>query len=411
MIEGPDLGAEAMVGGEVGSIAIGTSEACTLRLTDRSVSRRHLVLELEGDRLALRDLGSRNGTRVSGLRIEEASIEGHAVVSIGNTRIELTPMVVDVVPLSTAESFGSVLGRSRVMRRLYPLLERFAASDLSLVLEGDTGTGKELVAESLHAAGARSSGPFVVFDCSVVPVGIVEAELFGHVRGSFTGATEDRAGVFRDAHGGTLFLDEVADLPLALQPKLLRVLDRKQVRPLGASAFVEVDVRVIAATRRNLDREVQSGRFREDLFHRLAVGRVELPPLRRRHGDVALLVAHFWKELGGRDTPSPELVSRLEESALPGNVRELKNAVARAIALGVLADPGALVDRDDDEQWIHRLLDLPLREARQKLQDEFEQRYVRRQLERAKGNVTHAAKASGVARRYFQVLKARADEP
>lgn len=410
MIEGPDLGLEAIVGGEIGSIAIGTSEACALRLTDRSVSRRHLVLELEGDRLGLRDLGSRNGTRVSGLRIEEGSIEGHAVVTIGNTRIELTPMVVDVVPLSTAESFGAVLGRSRVMRRLYPLLERFAASDLSLVLEGDTGTGKELVAEALHAASARSTGPFVVFDCSVVPAGIVEAELFGHVRGSFTGATEDRAGVFRDAHGGTLFLDEVADLPLTLQPKLLRVLDRKQVRPLGASAFVEVDVRVIAATRRNLDREVQSGRFREDLFHRLAVGRVELPPLRRRHGDVALLAAHFWKELGGRDAPSPELVSRLEESALPGNVRELKNVVARAIALGVLADPGALVDRDDDEQWIHRLLDLPLREARQRLQDEFEQRYVRRQLERAKGNVTHAAKASGVARRYFQVLKARTDE-
>ncbi|MCU0671608.1 MAG: sigma 54-interacting transcriptional regulator [Myxococcota bacterium] len=411
VIEGPDVGVETTLAGELGSIAVGTSEVCGLRLTDRSVSRRHLTLDLDGDRLALRDLGSRNGTRVSGLRVGEASIESHVVVTLGQTRLELVPVDVETAPLSSAEAFGPVLGRSRAMRRLYPLLERLAASELSVVLEGETGTGKELVAEALHAASPRGTGPFVVFDCSVVPAGIVEAELFGHVRGAFTGATDDRAGVFRDAHGGTLFLDEIADLPLAMQPKLLRALDRRQVRPLGASAFEAVDVRVVAATRRNLDREVQNGRFREDLFHRLAVGRVELPSLRRRHGDVTLLVEHFWKQLGGRDAPSPELIVRLEESALPGNVRELKNAVARAVALGALAEPGPRADPDDDVQWIHRLLDLPLREARQRLQDEFEHRYVRRQLERANGNVTHAAKASGVARRYFQVLKARSDEP
>jgi DNA-binding NtrC family response regulator len=303
------------------------------------------------------------------------------------------------------------------MTALQPLFARLAASDVPVVIEGETGTGKEVLAEALHAAGRRADGPFVVFDCTAVPPSLLESALFGHERGAFTGALTQRRGAFEEAHGGTLLLDEIGELDLALQPRLLRAIERSEVQRVGASHWLRVDVRILAATRRDLDGEVRAGRFRDDLFFRLAVGRIKLPSLRRRTGDVAALARHFWGILGGDGLPLPEgLVERLEAHAWPGNVRELKNAIARYLAVGELPPacsqnaPTACFPRDPHaEDAIDRVLakDLPLPKARAQVVEEFERRYLARALDRHGGNVSRAAAASGLALRYFQLLKAR----
>ncbi|MCK6593354.1 MAG: sigma-54 dependent transcriptional regulator, partial [Polyangiaceae bacterium] len=308
---------------------------------------------------------------------------------------------------------------SPAMRKLYPLCARLAATIVPVIIEGETGTGKEVLAESLHEMGPRASGPFAVFDCTAVPPNLVESALFGHERGAFTGATDARKGVFEEAHGGTLLIDEIGDLEIELQAKLLRALERSEIRRIGGKQWQRVDVRVLAATRRNLDQEVSAGRFRDDLFYRLAVARIELPPLRRRAGDIALLARFFWGRMAGPKEPVPEdFIARLEDYAWPGNVRELHNAVARRVALGDLADhrvglatPDALTpnssSRGDDAigRVIAQGLSLP--RAREKLIEEFEQRYVEHVLDQHGGNVARAAAASGIARRYFQLIRAR----
>jgi DNA-binding NtrC family response regulator len=302
------------------------------------------------------------------------------------------------------------------MRKLYPLCERLAVADVPIVIEGETGTGKELLAEALHETSARAQGPFVVFDCTALPPNLIDSALFGHERGAFTGAVDTRTGAFEQAHGGTLLSDEIGELDAALQPKLLRALERSEVQRLGSNRWRKIDVRVIAATRRDLDREVQAGRFREDLFFRLAVARLELPPLRERHGDIGLLTRHFWKKLGGELPVPPAMLARFEDYTWPGNVRELRNAIARRIALGELANEGvdevAPPSRDPvrgGSDLVERVLalELPLPRARQRVVEEFERRYVERVLAKYDGNVTRAAAASGIARRYFYTLRAR----
>jgi DNA-binding NtrC family response regulator len=312
-----------------------------------------------------------------------------------------------------------MIGTSAEMRALQPLFARLAASDVPVVIEGETGTGKEVLAEALHAAGPRAGGPLVVFDCTAVPPSLLESALFGHERGAFTGALAQRRGAFEEAHGGTLLLDEIGELDLTLQPRLLRAIERSEVQRVGASQWLRVDVRILAATRRKLDDEVRAGRFRDDLFFRLAVGRIELPPLRHRAGDVAVLVRHFWRVLGGEGSPVPDaLVERLESHSWPGNVRELKNAIARYLAVGELpaacgdgAPPasGGQPAPGDEEDAIDRVLamDLPLPRARAEIVEEFERRYVARALDRHGGNVSRAAAGSGVALRYFQLLRAK----
>jgi transcriptional regulator with GAF, ATPase, and Fis domain len=281
-----------------------------------------------------------------------------------------------------------------------------------VVIEGETGTGKEALAESLHEMGPRAAGPFVVFDCTAVPPNLVEAELFGHERGAFTGAVASRRGVFEQAQGGTLLIDEVGDLEPSLQPKLLRAIERFEIRKIGGDRWIKVDVRVLAATRRDLDKEVQAGRFRDDLFHRLAVARIELPPLRHRQGDIAALAIHFWQELGGDPRAlTREMVQKWEDYAWPGNVRELRNTIARQIALGDLAHtpterpPPRAADEDAIDKFVD--MGLPFPQARDRILEEFEQRYVARLLEKHGGDVARAAAASGIGRRYFQKLRAR----
>jgi len=423
---GPDAGTSFTIEpAHPSRVLVGQSPSCVVRVSDPMVSRRHLALELDGEALRLTDLESTNGTWVNGLQIYEARLTGGETVQLGDSAFAVERIgQVTEVPLTAASSFGRVVGISAAMRKTYPLCKRLARSDVPVIIEGETGTGKELLAESIHEFSPRSKGPFVVFDCTAIPPSLVESALFGHERGSFTGATEARKGVFEEAHRGTLLLDEIGDLDLDLQAKLLRALERSEVQRIGSNSWVKVDVRILAATRRNLDQEVQEGRFRDDLFFRLAVTRIELPPLRRRDGDIPLLTHHFWRRLGDAGSGPPEnFVARLENYAWPGNVRELQNAVARRVALGDLADDNASPAgggpqqsaaissqaRDAGQGRMEQVLDLalPLPRARRKVVEVFEQLYLDRVLTEHNGNVARAAAAAGVARRYFRLLRAR----
>jgi transcriptional regulator with GAF, ATPase, and Fis domain len=420
IVEGPDRGKTfAVAGSQPTRVLVGSGPACEVCLGDREVSRRHAAVDVTGRRLRITDLGSTNGTFVDGVAVVEAFLRGGEVVRIGSTALQIAdaPAAPGALPVHT--SFGRMVGASTEMRRLYPLCERLALSTVTVVIEGETGTGKEVLAEALHEQGPRAEGPFVVFDCTAVPASLVESELFGHERGAFTGAVATRKGVFEQAHGGTLLIDEIGDLELSLQPKLLRALERGEVRRVGGDRPIKVDTRVLAATRRDLDREVQAGRFRDDLYHRLAVARVELPALRRRAGDVPILARHFWRMLGGADEAlSGDLLLRWDDYDWPGNVRELRNTVARRLALGELASsPGApegaaLVAAEGKSDFLDALLaqGLPLMDARQRMIEEFERRYIEHAMART-GSVSKAATAAGVAKRHFQRLKARGHKP
>jgi transcriptional regulator with GAF, ATPase, and Fis domain len=430
VVEGFDAGREIRVdGAEVSRVLVGKGPTADLKLVDPSVSRRHLALEIERGRLRITDLGSTNGTRVDDHEIVDAYARGGELLRIGATalRIErLAPSAPAGVAPRTS-GFARVIGASPAMLRLYPLCERLAASNVPVIIEGETGTGKEALAEALHEAGPRAAAPFVVFDCTTVAASLVESELFGHERGAFTGALAARKGMFELAEGGTLLIDEIGDLDLALQAKLLRAVERSEVRRVGGSKPIQCNVRLLAATRRDLEREVQKGRFRDDLFHRLAVARIELPPLRKRREDVPVLARHFWQVLGGAAGGLPaELVDAWSDAAWPGNVRELRNAVARRIALGDLdgsvgrmaavgaaeegSASGALGDGADVDMGDVLGMNLPFPKARRMVLDAFVRRYVARALAANGGNVAAAAAASGVARRYFQILRDRREK-
>jgi DNA-binding NtrC family response regulator len=421
VLDGAQVGLSLEIdGSRAGPLLVGQGEACELRLADARASRRHAAFDLAERALRITDLSSTNGTFVNGALVIEGLLRGGEIVRIGQTSIRVDLVVqATMVAVSPAARFGRLIGASAPMRRLYPLLERLSASDVSVIIEGETGTGKELLAESLHERGRRASGPFVVLDCTALTPSLAESELFGHERGAFTGAVSARKGVFEQAHGGTLFIDEIGELPAALQPKLLRALERSEVRPIGGTRTVRVDVRVLSATHRNLDAEVQAGRFREDLFHRLAVARIELPALRRRKGDIAPLARAFAQQMNGAAAALPEsLLRSWEDYGWPGNVRELRNSVARRLALGELASTGegsrhgsALQAEPATaaEGALERIVGLGLSfpAARQQVIEELERRYVERVLAEHDGNVSRAAEASGIARRQFQRVKGR----
>jgi DNA-binding NtrC family response regulator len=324
--------------------------------------------------------------------------------------------------------FGRFLGASPELTRLYPVCDRLALSDVPVILEGETGTGKELLAEALHEAGTRANGPFVVFDCTTSPAGLLEARLFGHERGAFTGAIGSRPGVFEEASGGTLLIDEIGELDIALQAKLLRAVQTGQVQRLGGTAWIKTNVRLLAATRRDLEREIQAGRFRDDLYYRLAVARLEIPPLRRRPTDIRLLATHFWSQACVDGTPiTDELVSRLESYSWPGNVRELFNAILHHATLGDLADiegvarpahatsanerehDSSLPNASGGDEIIASVIarELPFPRARQEVMEAFEERYVDSMLAKHGHNISKAAAAAGIARRYFYTIRTR----
>lgn len=418
IIKGPEQGQSfTLDGSQPSRVLLGQAPACDIRLTDRTVSRRHVALDVEGGRVRVSDLGSKNGTKINAVKVVEAWVQGGETIQIGSTVFRLDRHSSGKkVALSTATSWGRMIGASTEMRRLYPLCEKLAQSDVPVIIEGDTGTGKELLAECLHEQGPRAQGPFVVLDCTAVPAQLLEGELLGYVAGARPGLAEGRPGVIEQARGGTLLINEIAELDPSLQIQLLRILERRSVKRIGADQGTETDFRLLVSTRSDLDREVAAGRFRDELLHRIAVARIELPPLRRRKGDVPLLARHFCQELGGTEQALQQAL-RLgwDEYAWPGNVRELRSTVARHLALGELADLPAEDEPASDEsisvdQIIEQALSLPLGEARQRVVVEFERRYVRRVLDRHGGNVTHAAESAGVARRYFQILKARLEK-
>ncbi len=412
---GPSRGARFVVA--AGHARMGSAEGNELRLADETVSRFHCEIRVRADGITLRDRGSTNGTFVAGVRLRDADVPAGALVTLGNSVVRIDRRdEAAFIELSPKHELGELCGRSPAMRALYALIERVAPTDTTVLVTGETGTGKDVVARTTHALSKRARGPFVPVDCGAIPEHLVESELFGHVRGAFTGATSDRRGVFEEADGGTLFLDEIGELPLSLQPKLLRALETRAIRPVGASATKQVDVRVVAATNRPLARCVNEGSFREDLYFRLAVVELALPPLRERPEDVALLAERFHRALGGGSSSLPAaFVSQLASRSWPGNVRELRNVIERSVSLGLVDAGPASAPRGreiapsaepplvDDRIPLH----LPLKEAREAWMRSFELLYARAMLERTGGNVTRAAEAAGVSRRFLQRMLAR----
>jgi DNA-binding NtrC family response regulator len=414
VVEGPDRGARVHVEG--GLARVGSAPGNHLALADATVSRVHCELRARPDAVIVKDCGSTNGTIVEGVRLREGEVKAGTAVRVGNSvfRIEAAAGA-SFLPVSDSTSFGELVGASLEMRRVYAVLERIAPISATLLIEGETGTGKDVAARSLHAASRRADGPFVPVDCGAIPEKLVESELFGHLRGSFSGAVNDRKGVFEEAHGGTLFLDEIGEMPLAIQPKLLRAIETRSIRRVGANAERPVDVRIIAATNRSLASAANAGTFREDLYYRLAVVDVKLPPLRARGDDIALLAQHFYSRFAGPDAAlPPAFLAMLSTRTWPGNVRELRNFIERSVSLGFVGEPS----HESPAQTAAKALpgaalekivplDLPLKDARQAWTESFESIYVRAMLERTHGNVTRAAELAGVNRRFMQRVMAR----
>jgi transcriptional regulator with GAF, ATPase, and Fis domain len=396
-------------------------------LDDDAVSRYHLSITWDEVGPRLKDLESTNGTYVDGVRTIEAYLRAGSVLRIGRSELTLEDGGRDVdEQLYEGDRFGPLLGRSAVMRRLFALLARVAPTDMKVLIEGETGTGKELCARAIHEHSRRREGPFVTVDCAAMASGVLQSELFGHERGAYTGATERRIGQVEAASGGTLFLDEIGELPLELQPNLLRVLEANEVRRLGSQRATPIDVRVVAATNRDLAREVNRGTFREDLYYRLSIVHVEVPPLRDRREDLPLLVEHLArKALGVGPGESHDALRRFSPAALsalsgyrwPGNVRELRNVVERTLTLDDLAvrheDPGParpIVEEHDAEPrsapGLGFAVDVekPMIELRGELIERFERAYLTALMARHDGKIAPASRASGLDRAYLRRL-------
>jgi DNA-binding NtrC family response regulator len=343
VLSGPNEGAVATAVGR--ELSVGTAPGNHLVLTDPLVSRHHLVVQWGNRGYWARDVGSTNGTKIGDHIIQAAALHDGSQLVIGNTRLVFELLEQEISePLSKEQRWGSVLGESPAMRRLFALLPRIAQSDATLLIEGETGTGKSVLARALHDASPRAGQPFVVVDCSAIPPTLIESVLFGHEKGSFTGAHTSRPGAFESATGGTVFLDEIGELPIELQPKLLRVLESRQVQRIGRVDYIPLDVRVIAATNRDLREMVNRGACRADLYYRLKVVTIEMPPLRERRSDIPSLVAHFWAQLTNGGEPPAEVLSAFSKLDWMGNVRELRNAVERAVVLGETAHYEAVFD-------------------------------------------------------------------
>ncbi len=410
VISGPDQGKQIEL--DRGVYLVGKASGCALVLTDTSVSRQHLELQVAESGVLVKDLSSTNGSFFQGARFSEVTVGAGAVFTIGATELRLAPIdrTHAILP-SAADHFGRLYGHSLRMREVFAMLELVAQSDVAVLVEGETGTGKELCAEAIHNAGSRARQPFVICDLAGVSRSLIESELFGHIRGSFTGADRDRMGAFESAHGGTIFIDEVGELELEAQPRLLRALEQRKIKPVGAAHYRDVDVRVIAATNRDLREEVKAGRFREDLYHRLAVVMVTLPPLRERKEDIAFLITRL---LEGRNVTVPsETMALLTDYDWPGNVRELKNVIDRGTSLmGASRELSpSLLGLEAPPQpaggppvgWAN-VGQEGFRDAKERLIAAWERDYVTQLLKRAGGNVSRAAREGGVDRVYLHRL-------
>ncbi len=413
VLDGADKG--AVFEGAQDEIRVGGADDNDLVLRDPSVSRRHATLRLEADGLRVIDASSTNGTFLGDAQVRDVILNGAVELVLGSTRVRVEPLGTTVEKdLSTGVRFGRMVGTSPAMREVFAVLERIASSDLSVLVEGEPGTGKELVADALHRGSPRAGAPFVVVDFGAMPKEHMETELFGRA------GSDRREGAFARADGGTLFFDEVTELPLDLQAKLLKALESGEVRPAGADAAQRVDVRVVAAAGKNLQREVKDGRFRQDLYYRLAAVVVKLPPLRSRLQDVPLLVETILEDVnrrrGAQSLPAyPGLDRRAMDLLLhydfPGNVRELRNLVERFAVLG--ADPSALSQHAaaaEPRVGGHEIrTDLPFHDAKEVWTEIFERAYLTKLLASHNNNVSAAARTSGIDRRHLQRLMVKHD--
>jgi DNA-binding NtrC family response regulator len=414
VLAGPDQGLSAEL--DDGTFLIGTHHNNSLRLTDKGVSRYHLELQLKADGLKVSDLDSTNGTFQGTTRIGSVTLASACRLRLGSsTEIEISPADVTVaVGGYEGDRFGSAIGTSLYMRELFGLLDRVAPTEAAVLLEGETGTGKEVLAESIHLRSRRKDGPFVTVDCGAVPRDLIASELFGHVRGAFTGAVENKRGRIEEAHQGTLFLEEVGELPLDLQPQLLRALEKREVRPIGEVRARKVELRVIAATSRSLPERVRAGAFREDLYFRLAVVRAAVPALRKHKEDIPHLVRNFLRELKREDFElSSAALGQLMAHDWPGNIGELRSVIERGVSLegGALPlgnEPGggaaSTVDGAGSAPTARDVLDRPFKEAKGVLVESFEREYLTHLLARHNGNISRAALEAGIDRNYIHRL-------
>lgn len=405
------------------STRIGKKEDNDVVLLDNTVSRHHIAIEMTSDSFLLRDLESTNGTYINGLKVKEAYLSPGDVIKIGNSEIEFVAFDEKVrIEPSPHTQFGELVGKSRKMRQIFGLLEKVSPSLATVVIEGETGTGKELVARAIHGASLRKDKPFVVFDCSAVAPTLIESELFGHEKGAFTGAIKLRKGSFEAAYGGTIFLDEIGELTLDLQPKLLRALEQREIKRVGSNEKTDLDVRVICATNRDLKAEVDAGRFREDLYYRLSVVKARLPALRERPEDIPLIVKKMLENGRFNRLPDGQLkVIRVEDDAFkmlqryqwPGNVRELANVMERVVSMAdkdsISASNLSFVFQEIEhnvEPTEKMSIDtsLPFKEAKQKVVEIFERDYLEELLRRNNFNVSKASREAKIDRKHLRNL-------
>jgi DNA-binding NtrC family response regulator len=399
---------------DVDPLVVGRDPAAQIVVDDQEVSAFHCELRAVSEGILVKDLGSTNGTFLGAVRVREAIASAPIELLVGRTRVHLEPQAKRRVDVGFSDRFGPLVGSSPRMRRVFGVLEKVAGTPLSVLIVGETGTGKELVAKALHDASDRKGAPFVVVDCGSIPPTLAESILFGHEKGAFTGASERRKGALAEADGGTLFLDELGELPTELQPKLLRALSEKQVKRVGGSAFDPIDVRVLAATRRDLGAEMNAGRFRSDLFFRIAQVRVELPPLRERLSDLQPLVEEVCKRVGRPEHVQTVLTwieQRMASHDWPGNVRELMNVASVAATLA--DEPGAIDDvltLARDEAGVEQpRTGSSGGEPSGSFGDEkrsaiatFEKDYFTGLARRCKGNVSEMARQSGMERHHVR---------
>lgn len=419
VLRGPDQG---RVVTSTDALSVGTAASNDLVLADETASRYHFELQRIGEAITLVDHGSTNGTRVGGAYIERGRLVPGTVIQVGRSELQVDDGEARTIELHSEREFSGLVGRSAGIRALMAKAERAARSEASVLILGETGTGKEVLARAIHESSSRRGQPFETVDCASMAPTLIGSELFGHEKGAFTGAFEQHAGAFERADGGTVFLDEIGELPSTLQTALLGVLERRSFRRLGGKALVEVDVRVVAATHRDLRSEVNAGTFRQDLYYRMAVVLLRLPPLRERLEDLPDLVEHFLRRAGRSESISDVLpestLAAMRQHRWPGNVRELRNTVEAALALGTKLE---LEDAEplpvpSDESTPHGLLPskdsgfwrLPYSEAKHQLTELFEDRFVRQLLERCDGRVKEAAEQAEMSRSYLtRVLRRR----
>ncbi len=391
---------------DVDPLVVGRDPGAQIRVDDVEVSALHCELSATDHGVLVRDLTSTNGTFIGSTRVREAVVTMPTTVLVGGTHLTVEPATKQRVDVGFADHFGPLVGTSPKMRRVFSVLEKVSKTPLGVMILGEVGTGKELAARAVHAASPRAAKPFVVVDCGAIPPAVAESLFFGHEKGAVAGGTERRKGAIAEAHEGTLFLDELGELPLDLQPKILRALQERHVKRLGATSSEPADVRIIAATRRDLGPSMNAGRFRSDLFFRIAQVRVELPPLRDRLADLPALIEDICGK-AGRPEHAATVIAWVEQNLgshdWPANIRELVNV---ASAAATVADtPGAIDDVLTLARGAEEGMSGPTTafgEAKRAAIAEFERDYFAALSKRAKGNVSEMARQSGMERHHVR---------